>query len=240
MNIDLIPAIDIINGQCVRLVRGDYGQSTVYNAKPALQAKQFEQLGFKRLHLVDLDGARGNHIVNHDLLKEITSTTHLQVDFGGGIKTDEDISLAFKSGATMVTVGSVAVSHPERLKAWLKQYGADHIILGADVRNGKISINGWNEDSQTNIIPFLKQWTDLGISKVLCTSISQDGTMEGPDITLYRTIMEKFPRLYLIGSGGISDNNDIIALDKEHIPAVVFGRAWYEGKINIKQLLDEK
>lgn len=236
MSIDLIPAIDIINGQCVRLVRGDYNQSTIYNSSPVLQARLFEQSGFKRLHIVDLEGARSNHIVNQKSLREITSSTNLQVDFGGGIKSDEDIASAFNSGASMVTVGSVAVTHPEKFMYWLETYGPDRIILGADVRNGKISINGWKEDSTIDLIPFLKKWIDLGINKVLCTSIIHDGTMSGPDIPLYRMIMKKFPQLYLIASGGISSNNDIIALEKEHIPAVVFGKAWYEGKIDVKLL----
>jgi phosphoribosylformimino-5-aminoimidazole carboxamide ribotide isomerase len=232
MNIELIPAIDIINGQCVRLTKGDYDQKTIYRDSPSEVAKEFELLGFRRLHVVDLDGAKSKHIVNDAVLKAITTGTNLVVDFGGGIKTDEDIEKAFASGASMVTVGSIAVTEPERFMGWLRKYGAERMILGADVRNGKISINGWKEDSTEDLLPFLKKYIDAGVKNVLCTEISKDGTLEGPAIELYKEIMREFPDLHLIASGGVGSNDDIIALDKAGIPAVVFGKAWYEGRID--------
>jgi len=237
MNIELIPAIDIINGQCVRLTKGDYAQKKVYNDAPVSVAKQFERLGFKRLHVVDLDGAKSKHVVNDKVLKEITDNTGLIIDFGGGIKSEEDIEKAFHAGAAMVTIGSVAVTHSEQFMKWVEKYGADRLILGADVRNGKISINGWKEDSKEDLLPFLKQYVEKGIKNVLCTEISKDGTLQGPAINLYQEIMKEYPTLHLIASGGVSSNEDIIELDQKGIPAVVFGKAFYEGKINIKELL---
>jgi phosphoribosylformimino-5-aminoimidazole carboxamide ribotide isomerase len=238
MKIELIPAIDIINGQCVRLTKGDYDQKTVYSDSPAKMAKSFETLGFQRLHVVDLDGAKSKHIVNDAVLKAITTETNLTVDFGGGIKTDEDIEKAFAAGAAMVTVGSIAVTNPDLFMDWLEKYGADRLILGADVRHGKISINGWKEDSDEDLLPFLKKYVDAGVKHVLCTEISKDGTLAGPAVDLYRRVMETYPALHLIASGGVSSKEDIIALDAAGIPAVVFGKAIYEGKINLKELWD--
>ena len=197
--IELIPAIDIIDGKCVRLTKGDYNQKTVYNDSPADVARQFEDMGFKRLHVVDLDGAKSKHIVNDHVLKAITDATNLKVDFGGGLKTDDDLK-------------------------------------GADVRNGKISINGWKEDSAEELLPFLKQYVDHGVKNVLCTEISKDGTLQGPAIELYRQIMDAYPTLHLIASGGVGCTNDIRNLNESGIPAVVFGKAFYEGKINIEEL----
>ena len=236
--IELIPAIDIINGQCVRLTKGDYQQKTVYSDSPAEVAKGFEQLGYKRLHVVDLDGAKSKHIVNDEVLRRITTETQLTVDFGGGIKTDEDIRKAFDAGAKMVTVGSIAVQRPELCFEWLDKYGAERIILGADVRHGKISINGWKEDSDEDLLPFLRKYIDAGIKNVLCTEISKDGTLAGPAIDLYKSVMRVYPELHLIASGGVSSIDDIKALDAAGIPAVVFGKAIYEGKINLKELWD--
>ena len=236
--IELIPAIDIIDGKCVRLTKGDYDKKTVYRDSPAEVAKEFEQLGFKRLHVVDLDGAKSKHIVNDAVLRGITTATNLVVDFGGGIKTDEDIEKAFDAGASMVTIGSIAVTRPDLFGQWLEKYGADRIILGADVRNGKISINGWKEDSTEDLLPFLKKYIDAGVKNVLCTEISKDGTLQGPAIELYREVMEAYPELHLIASGGVSSKADIEALDRAGIPAVVFGKAIYEGKINLKELWD--
>ncbi len=237
MNIELIPAIDIINGQCVRLTKGDYEQKKIYNNDPAEVAREFERLGFKRLHVVDLDGAKSKHIVNDAVLKAITSATNLVVDFGGGIKSEEDIEKAFAAGASMVTVGSIAVTQPELFMQWLDKYGAERMILGADVRNGKISINGWKEDSVEDLLPFLKQYVDKGVRNVLCTEISKDGTLAGPSTDLYKQIMNEYPHLHLIASGGISCNEDIEELNSYNIPAVVFGKAFYEGKIDINKLL---
>ena len=236
--IELIPAIDIIGGQCVRLTKGDYDQKTVYRNSPAEVAKEFEQIGFKRLHVVDLDGAKSKHIVNEQVLKAITAETNLVVDFGGGIKTDADIEKAFSAGASMVTIGSIAVTDPDRFVGWLEKYGASRIILGADVRNGKISINGWKEDSGEALLPFMKKYIDAGVRYVLCTEISKDGTLAGPAIDLYKEMMATYPELHLIASGGVSSIDDIKALEVAGIPAVVFGKAIYEGKINLKELWD--
>ena len=235
--IELVPAIDIIGGQCVRLTKGDYDQKTVYRDSPSEVAKEFENLGFRRLHVVDLDGAKSSHIVNDAVLKAITTETGLTVDFGGGIKTDEDIEKAFASGASMVTVGSIAVTRPELFIGWLEKYGAERMILGADVRHGKISINGWKEDSQEDLLPFLKKYIDAGVKNVLCTEISKDGTLSGPATDLYKEIMDAYPDIRLIASGGVSSIDDIRALDAAGIPSVVFGKAIYEGKINLNELL---
>lgn len=236
--IELIPAIDIIDGKCVRLTKGDYDQKKVYNDDPVEVAKQFESLGFRRLHVVDLDGAKSKHIVNVDVLKAITSATNLIVDFGGGIKTNNDIELAFANGASLVTIGSIAVTQPELFASWLEKYGADRIILGADVRNGKISINGWKEDSAEDLLPFLKYYINKGVVNVLCTEISKDGMLEGPATELYKEVMAEYPNLNLIASGGISSNEDIKELNRYGIPSVVFGKAIYEGKIDMKELWD--
>ena len=238
MKIELIPAIDIINGQCVRLTKGDYDQKTVYG-KPLDMAREFERFGYERLHVVDLDGAKSKHIVNDAVLKAITTETKLTVDFGGGIKTDEDIEKAFASGAAMVTIGSIAVTNPELFMGWLEKYGAERIILGADVRLGKISINGWKEDSSEDLLPFLKKYVEAGVKNVLCTEISKDGTLAGPAIDLYKGVMEAYPQLHLIASGGVSSIDDIKALDKAGIPAVVFGKAIYEGKIDLRELIKQ-
>lgn len=230
--IELIPAIDIIEGKCVRLTKGDYDTKKVYG-DPVEMAVRFQQLGFSRLHVVDLDGAKSRHVVNIDALRGITSATDLTVDFGGGVKTDEDLEKAFAAGAGMVTAGSIAVTDPDKVLSWIGKFGAGRLILGADVRNGKISINGWKEDSQEDLIPFLKRYVDAGIRNVLCTEISKDGTLEGPAIELYREIMRHYPTLHLIASGGVGCDDDIMALDDAGIPAVVFGKAFYEGKITI-------
>ena len=235
--IELIPAIDIIDGKCVRLTKGDYDQKTVYG-NPIDMAKEFERIGYNRLHVVDLDGAKSKHIVNDAVLSAITTETNLTVDFGGGIKTDEDLEKAFAAGASMVTVGSIAVTNPNLFMGWLEKYGAEKMILGADVRHGKISINGWKEDSDEDLLSFLERYVNAGVKNVLCTEISKDGTLSGPAIDLYRQVMDAYPALHLIASGGVSSKEDIIALDAAGIPAVVFGKAIYEGKINLKELWD--
>lgn len=234
--IELIPAIDLIDGKCVRLTKGDYDQKTIYNEDPVSQAMEFQSFGFRRLHIVDLDGAKSKHIVNDAVLKAITQATDLIVDFGGGIKSTEDIEKAFMAGAHMVTIGSVAVTEPELFMGWLRKYGAEKIILGADVRNGMVSINGWKEDSSEALLPFLKKYVNAGVRNVLCTEISKDGTLAGPATELYRKVMAQYPHLHLIASGGVSCNADIQQLDENGIPAVVFGKAYYEGKIDIKEL----
>ena len=233
--IELIPAIDIIDSQCVRLTKGDYARKKVYG-EPLEMAREFEAIGYKRLHIVDLDGAKSRHIINSQVLKDIATGTKLTIDFGGGIKTDDDMGKAFENGAQMVTVGSVAVTQPELFEAWLRKYGAERIILGADVRNGKISINGWKEDSSENLLPFLKKYVEMGVRNVLCTEISKDGTLAGPAIGLYKEVMAAYPTLHLIASGGVSCIDDIKALEAAGIPAVVFGKAIYEGRIDLHEL----
>ncbi|MBQ8046661.1 MAG: 1-(5-phosphoribosyl)-5-[Prevotella sp.] len=229
--IDLIPAIDIIGGRCVRLTKGDYASQTVYDDRPEAVARQFEQAGMSRLHVVDLDGARSKHVVNTGVLRLITENTRLTVDFGGGIKTDSDIETAFDNGASMVTVGSVAVADPQLFMRWMDRYGAGRLILGADVRNGFVSINGWKEDSRQALLPFLDYYIRRGVRQVLCTDISKDGTLGGPAVALYREVMAAYPDLYLIASGGVSSADDILALEEAGVPAVVFGKAYYEGRI---------
>jgi phosphoribosylformimino-5-aminoimidazole carboxamide ribotide isomerase len=233
--IELIPAIDIIEGKCVRLTKGDYAQKTVYG-EPLDMARDFERTGFKRLHVVDLDGAKSHHIVNKEILKSITGETSLVVDFGGGIKTDNDIETAFSNGASMVTIGSVAVTNPLLFGQWLNKYGSQRIILGADVRYGRVCINGWKDDSTELLLPFLKKYIDMGVTNVLCTEISKDGTLTGPAIELYKEVLAQYPGLKLIASGGVSSIDDIKELDAAGIPAVVFGKAIYEGNINLKEL----
>ena len=235
--IELIPAIDIIEGKCVRLTKGNYDTKTVYG-DPVDMAKMLEDKGFTRLHMVDLDGAKSKHIVNVHVLNAITSTTALTVAFGGGIKTDDDITKAFDNGAAMVTIGSVAISNPDLFDGWLDKYGAEKIILGADVRNGKISINGWKEDSDTDLLPFLERYVRHGVKTVLCTEISRDGMMGGTAVELYSQIMDAYPSLHLIASGGVSKADDIYELNQRGIPAVVFGKSIYEGKIDLQHLVE--
>jgi phosphoribosylformimino-5-aminoimidazole carboxamide ribotide isomerase len=235
--IELIPAIDIIDGKCVRLSQGDYDTKKVYNENPLEVAKEFEANGIRRLHVVDLDGAKSKHVVNYRTLEMIATRTSLVIDFGGGIKTDEDMLIAFENGAQMVTLGSVAVKNPDLFKKWLSQYGAEKIILGADAKNKRIAVSGWMEDSSQELIPFLHDYTKEGIYKVLCTDISKDGMLQGPSIELYKEIMKEFPEMHLIASGGVSCLQDIIALEEAGIPAVVFGKALYEGRITMKDLI---
>lgn len=232
---ELVPAIDIIEGQCVRLTKGDYDTKKVYG-DPLEMAKRFEGMGMQRLHVVDLDGAKSKHVVNIATLKAITTHTNLVVDFGGGIKTDEDLEKAFEAGASLVTVGSIAITEPDRYLGWLRKYGADRLILGADVRNGKVSINGWKEDSDVKLEDFLLRYMNEGTKNVLCTEISRDGTLEGPAIALYQSIMKRYPECHLIASGGVGSTDDILALEAAGIPAVVFGKAYYEGRIEMKKL----
>ena len=234
--IELIPAIDIIDGKCVRLSQGDYDTQKVYNESPLEVAKEFEANGIRRLHVVDLDGAKSSHIVNYKVLDAIAGHTSLVIDFGGGIKTDEDLTIAFEYGAQMVTLGSIAVKNPDLFKSWLHKYGAERIILGADVKDNRISVNGWKEESQQELLPFLADYTQEGIRKVLCTDISRDGMLQGPSIELYRQVMQQFPQMHLIASGGVSNLDDIIRLEEAGIPAVVFGKALYEGRITLKDL----
>lgn len=234
--IEIIPAIDIIDGKCVRLSQGDYNSKKIYSENPVEIAKEFEAHGISRLHVVDLDGAASHHVVNYKTLDQIASRTSLIIDFGGGIKSDEDLVIAFENGAQMVTLGSVAVKEPQRFEKWLETYGQEKIILGADAKDEKIAINGWKEDSSINLFSFLDDYIKKGVTKVLCTDISKDGMLEGPSVDLYKKIMETYPDLHLIASGGVSAVDDICRLEEAGIPAVVFGKALYEGKINLKDL----
>ncbi|MBQ7443628.1 MAG: 1-(5-phosphoribosyl)-5-[Bacteroidaceae bacterium] len=237
--IELIPAIDIIDGQCVRLTRGDYATQKVYDTDPVNVARRLQDAGFRRLHVVDLDGARSRHIVNADILRRITAATSLTVDFGGGIKTDDDLRRALDAGAAMVTVGSIAVTDPARVLAWLDTFGSERLVLGADVRQGRISINGWKEDSADELLPFLGRYLGAGMRHVLCTDISRDGMLQGPATDLYATVMRTYPACHLIASGGVAGIDDIRALDAAGIPAAVFGKAIYEGRLDLGQLLSE-
>ncbi len=234
--IEIIPAIDLIDGKCVRLSQGDYTRKIIYNENPLEVAKMFADAGIRRLHLVDLDGAKAHHIVNHKMLEKITSGTDLIVDFGGGLKTDEDLRIAFESGASMVTGGSIAVKNPDIFSAWISKFGGDKIILGADVKEEKIAVGGWLETTELELLPFIKSYTEKGISKVICTDISKDGMLQGPAIELYRKMLLAQPELYLIASGGVSSIRDIELLHEAAIPAVITGKAIYEGRISMKEL----
>ena len=234
--IEIIPAIDIIDGKCVRLSQGDYDKKKVYNEDPLEVAKQFEDYGFRRLHLVDLDGAKANRIINFRVLERIASRTSLDIDFGGGIKSDNDLRIAFDSGAKMVTGGSIAVKNPEIFKSWIEKFGRNSIILGADCRDYKIAINGWTENTEEDIFSYINNWRKQGILTVICTDIGKDGMLSGPNIDLYRKIKEQDSEIHLIASGGISCIEDINRLEEAYIPGVVIGKAIYEGKINLKEL----
>ena len=235
--IELIPAIDIIDGKCVRLSQGDYDSKKVYNENPVEVARELEAHGIRRLHVVDLDGAASHHVVNYRTLERIASRTSLIIDFGGGVKSDEDLVIAFESGAQMVTGGSIAVKNPERFCHWLQTYGSEKIILGADAKDKMIAISGWEETTDKELIPFIQDYYDKGITKTICTDISRDGMLQGPAIELYKEIREQIPLLYLIASGGVSSIQDIEKLAEAGIPAVIFGKAIYEGKIQLKDLI---
>lgn len=234
--IELIPAIDIIDGKCVRLSQGDYETKKVYNENPVEVAKEFEDNGIRRLHVVDLDGAASHHIVNYRVLDQIASRTSLIIDFGGGIKSDADLVIAFENGAEMVTIGSLAVKNPELFVKWLNEYGPEKIILGADVKERKIAVNGWKDETAQELFPFLEQYQKHGVKKVICTDISKDGMLEGTSIDLYKEILQQCPELYLIASGGVSNIDDIYQLQEARVPAVIFGKALYEGRITLKDL----
>ena len=234
--IEIIPAIDIIDGKCVRLTQGDYGKQKTYSDNPLEVAKLFEGYGVRRLHVVDLDGAKSSHVINLRVLEQIASHTDLVIDFGGGIKSENDLTLSFNAGASMLTIGSLAVKNPDLVKGWLKDYGAERFIIGADVKDEKISINGWKEEGEETLYPFLERYTSEGVVNVLCTDISRDGMLQGPSLTLYEIILKRFPELHLIASGGVGGVDDIRKLNEMGVPAVVFGKAFYEGLIRIEQL----
>lgn len=237
--IEIIPAIDIISGKCVRLSKGDYERQTVYSESPVEVAKAFEGAGCKRLHLVDLDGAKSNHIVNYKVLEDIASSTNLVIDFGGGIKSDEDVHIAFESGAAMITGGSIAVKSPALFESWISKFGPNKIILGADAKDKKIATNGWMDNSEHSIVPFINSYLEKGISKVISTDISKDGMLQGTSIELYTELLDQCPGIYLIASGGVASLDDLRQLEEINVPAVIAGKALYEGRITLKDLENE-
>lgn len=232
----IIPAIDIIGGKCVRLSQGEYESKKVYNENPLEVARMFEGYGIKYLHLVDLDGAKAKHIVNHKILEEIASKTKLIVDFGGGIKTDEDIQLAFNSGAAQVTVGSVAVSNPGLVQKWIVEYSSQKIILGADIKEGKIAVAGWQTVSEKTLSHFIQEYRNIGMKYVLCTDISKDGMLQGSALDLYTALRSEFPDMLFIASGGVSSIQEIKELDSIGMDGAVIGKAIYEGLISMNDL----
>ena len=234
--IELIPAIDIIDGKCVRLSQGDYDKVKEYSASPADVAKEMEDHGITRLHVVDLDGARSKHVVNWRTLEQIARATNLVIDFGGGVKTDDDLRIVFDCGAQMVTGGSIAVKEPDTFQRWLLKYGAEKIILGADVKEGKVAVSGWLEDSDSELMSFLEHYTQQGVQKVICTEISRDGMLQGPAVSLYKDVLSEYPHLHLIASGGVSSMDDIEALAEARVPGVIFGKALYEGRITFTDI----
>lgn len=235
--IELIPAIDLIDGKCVRLTQGDYDTKKIYNEDPLEVAKMFEENGIRRLHLVDLDGARQGRIINYRVLERIATRTSLIIDFGGGLKQEGDLEIAFESGAQMVTGGSIAVKDPATFTSWIQKFGNEKIILGADAKDKKIAISGWEETTDKELVSFIREYYDKGITKTICTEISRDGMLQGPAIELYKEIKEALPFLYLIASGGVSSIQDIEKLEEAGIQAVIFGKAIYEGRIRLKDLL---
>ncbi|WP_298506494.1 1-(5-phosphoribosyl)-5-[(5-phosphoribosylamino)methylideneamino]imidazole-4-carboxamide isomerase [uncultured Maribacter sp.] len=233
----IIPAIDIIEGQCVRLSKGDYNTKKVYNENPLEVAKEFEAHGIEYLHLVDLDGAKSKHIVNHKILDQIASKTRLKIDFGGGLKTDDDLRIAFESGANQITGGSIAVKDTKTFTQWISTYGANKIILGADAMDEKVAVSGWLEESKEELVPFIQEYQKAGISYVICTDISKDGMLEGPSFALYKKILEQSkPGLKLIASGGISTFDELPKLKEIGCEGTIIGKAIYENRISLKQL----
>lgn len=234
--IELIPAIDIIEGKCVRLTQGDYSKQKIYNEDPLEVAKEFEGHGLKRLHVVDLDGAKAGHIVNYKVLEKIATKTELTIDFGGGLKQDKDLEIAFDCGASMVTGGSIAVKSPEVFTQWIERFGPDRIILGADAKDGKIAIEGWEKETSHELLEFVTSYFKKRIRKVICTDIKRDGMLQGPATDLYSEMLQEIPELYLIASGGVSSLDDIVKLNEAGVPGVIFGKAIYEGRISLKDL----
>lgn len=232
----IIPAIDLIEGKCVRLTEGDYNQMKVYNEDPLEVAKSFEGAGIKRLHLVDLDGAKAKHIVNWKVLERLANQTGLHIDFGGGLKSDEDVRIAFECGARQITGGTIAAKSPERFLEWLQKYGSEKIILGADARDGKIAVSGWQEESDLELIPFIQQYVSKGIQYVISTDIRKDGRLEGPATELYQTIRKEIPDLQLIASGGVSSMEDLEALKEVECFGAIVGKAIYEGRVSLKEV----
>lgn len=234
---EIIPAIDIIDGKCVRLTQGDYSQQKIYNEQPLEVAKAFEDAGLQRLHLVDLDGAKAGAVKNWKVLESIAGKTSLVIDFGGGIKTEQDLEIVFNSGAALATIGSIAVKNEELFTGWLQQYGAEKFLLGADVKDEKIAVGGWLETTDRWIYDFLGDYIGKGVQQVFCTDVSKDGLLQGPSIDLYKSIIAKFPDLYFIASGGVSSMADVEALEEIGCKGAIIGKAIYEGHIKVQDLV---
>lgn len=232
----IIPAIDIIGGKCVRLTQGDYSQKKEYHDSPLEMAKRFEGVGIERLHLVDLDGAKAKKIINLEVLKSIVGGTSLQVDFGGGIQSDYDINLAFESGAYQVTGGSIAVKNPFLFESWITNFGGEKIILGADAKDRKIAISGWEETTSMDLIEFIKSYQTKGIQYVICTDVAKDGLLQGPSLELYKDILAEISGIKLIASGGVAGTKDLEELQKIGVYGTIVGKAYYEGRISLEEL----
>jgi phosphoribosylformimino-5-aminoimidazole carboxamide ribotide isomerase len=233
----IIPAIDIIDGKCVRLTHGDYSQKKIYNENPLEVAKEFEDAGLLRLHLVDLDGAKSGMVKNWKVLESIAGKTGLIIDFGGGIKTEKDVQIVFESGAALATVGSIAVKEGEVFNQWLAHFGSDRFLLGADVKDEKLTVSGWLEHTDIWIYDFLEDYTAKGVQQVFCTDVSKDGALEGPATALYKNVVEKFPAMHFIASGGVSCMNDVYQLQEVGCKGVIIGKAIYEGRVSLKELM---
>jgi phosphoribosylformimino-5-aminoimidazole carboxamide ribotide isomerase len=233
---EIIPAIDIIDGKCVRLTQGDYAQKKIYNEHPLEVAEAFEGAGLRRLHLVDLDGAKAGTVKNWKVLESLAGKTNLVIDFGGGIKTAKDVDIVFSSGAALATVGSIAVKDGPLFVSWMKTYGAERFLLGADVKNEKIAVGGWLETTDRWVYDFIQEYVEQGITQVFCTDVSKDGLLQGPALELYRNIVEKFPALNFIASGGVSEMDDVLRLEEIACKGVIIGKAIYEGRITLKEL----
>lgn len=233
---EIIPAIDIIDGKCVRLTKGDYNQVKQYAEDPVKVAQDFERAGIRRLHVVDLDGAKARHVVNIKTLRSIAEATSLEIDFGGGVKTRQDLDSVLEAGAKQVTAGSIAASNKEEVKHWIDEYGADKIILGADVLDEKVMVSGWQKSSGENLFDFLKFYSELGVQYVICTDISKDGVLQGPSFELYEKVQKRFPELKLIASGGVSGKEDLIRLKEMDLYGAIVGKAFYEGRLSLEEL----
>lgn len=233
---EIIPAIDIIEGKCVRLTHGDYSQKKIYNEHPLEVARQFEDAGLQRLHLVDLDGAKAGAVKNWKVLEAIAGKTSMVVDFGGGIKSEKDVQIVFDSGASLATIGSMAVKEKETFLQWLQKWGADKFLLGADVKKEKLTISGWTEQTEIWIYDFIEEYIQKGLNQIFCTDVSKDGALEGPSTELYKTIVEKFPELHFIASGGVSSLDDVYSLQNIGCKGVIIGKAIYEGRVRLQDL----
>lgn len=233
---EIIPAIDIIDGKCVRLTKGDYSRKTIYNERPLEVALQFEDAGLKRLHLVDLDGAKAGSVKNWKVLETLAGKTALHIDFGGGVKTEKDVQIIFDCGARWATVGSMAVKDEERFVSWLRQFGAEKFLLGADVKDEKIAVSGWLETTDIWIYDFIQQYLEKGVQQIFCTDVAKDGLLQGPSVELYKNIIAKFPGLHFIASGGVSSLNDLDELRNAGCKGAIVGKAIYEGRVRLDEL----